>query len=98
MAQECKKKSKSLLTESPWLCRQFLAAQLEAAAENNDIRKANNVKAIMKAESHRKGWNAIKKEMGQKCTPAPMIVETQRMPTFSKYSCLTSRGNFEGPL
>ena len=30
----------------------------------------------MRAEGQRKGWNAIKKGMGQKRTPAPTMVET----------------------
>ena len=76
MAQERKKKYKALMAESPWLRRQFLAAQLQAAVEDNNVRKANDVKAIMRAESQRKGWNAIKKGMGQKRTPAPTMVET----------------------
>ena len=55
MTQECKKKSKSLLAELPLLRRQFLAAQLQAAVKDNNIRKANDVKAIMRAERQRKG-------------------------------------------
>ena len=65
-----------MLAESPWLCRQFLATQLQAAVEDDNIKKANDVKAIMRAECQRKGWNAIKKGLGQNCTPAPTMVET----------------------
>ena len=56
--------------------RQFLATQLQAAVEDNNTRQANDVKAIMRAEGQQKGWNAIKKGMGQKRTPAPTMVET----------------------
>ena len=75
MAQDCKKKSKYFLAESPWLRWQFLAAQLQALVEDNNIRKANDVKAIIRAESQQKGWNAIKKGMGQNRTPAPTMTE-----------------------
>ena len=54
MARECKKKCKSMIAESPWLRRQFLAAQLQAAVEDNNIRKANDVKAIMRTEGQQK--------------------------------------------
>ena len=76
MARECKMKCKSMLAESPWLRRQFLTAQLQAAVENDDIKKASGAKAIMRAERQRKGWNAIKNGLGQKRTPAPTIAET----------------------
>ena len=65
-----------MLAELSWLRQQFLAAQLQAAVVDNNIRKANDVKAIMRAESRRKGWNTIKKRMGQKRTPAPTMAET----------------------
>ena len=76
MARESKKKCKSMLAESPWLRRQFLAAQLQAAVEDDGIKKASDVKAIMRAERQRKGWNAIKNGLGQKRTPAPTMAET----------------------
>ena len=43
MARECKVKCKSMLAESPWLRQQFLAAQLQAAVENDDIKKASDI-------------------------------------------------------
>ena len=76
MARAYKMKCKSMLAELLWLRRQFLAAQLQAAVEDDDIKKASDLKAIMRAERQRKGWNAIKKGLGQKRTPAPTIVET----------------------
>ena len=59
-------KCKSMLAESPWLRRQFLAAQLQAAVEADDTKKVSNLKAIMRAERQRKEWNAIKKGLGAK--------------------------------
>ena len=38
MARECNTKCKSMLAELPLLRRQFLAARLQAAVENNNIR------------------------------------------------------------
>ena len=69
MAQECKKRCKSLLAKSPWLRRQFLAPQLQAAVKGNDTKKAIDIKAILRAESQCRGWSAIKKGMGQNAHP-----------------------------
>ena len=49
---------------------------MQVTVKDNNIRKVNSAKAIMRAESQRKGWNAIKEGIRQKRTPAPMMVET----------------------
>ena len=76
MMGECKTRCRALLAESPWLRRQFLATRLQEAVDNSDIKRINEVKAIIRGESQRRSWNSIKKGMGQKRTPAPTTVET----------------------
>ena len=66
IARECKMKCKSMLAELPWLRRQFLTAQLQAAAEDDDIKKASDLKAIMRAERQRKGCKTTPKKQDLK--------------------------------
>ena len=56
--------------------RQFLASRLQEAVDNNDIKRINEVKAIIRGENQRRCWNSIKKGVGQKRTPAPTTADT----------------------
>ena len=49
---------------------------MQSAVKDDNIKKANDVRTIMRAERHRKEWNAIKKGIGQKRTSAPTMVKT----------------------
>ena len=51
MMSKCKTRCRALLAESPWLRRQFLAARLQEAVDNSDIKRINEVKAIIRAEN-----------------------------------------------
>ena len=46
------------------------------AVEDSKSRKASDIKAIMRAGNQCRGWNVIKRGMGQKRTPAPTMAET----------------------
>ena len=76
MYDECKKKCKKLLAESPWMRKQFLSQRLQMAIEEGKQQEANEIKSIIRGEHQRMTWRGINQGLGKKRTPAPTMVET----------------------
>ena len=66
MYNECKKKCKKLLAESPWMRKQFLSQRLNAAIEEGKQQEANEIKAIIRGENQRRTRRGINQGLGKK--------------------------------
>ena len=76
MHYEYKKKCRELLTDSPWMRKQFLSCRLQTAIDEGREQEANKIKAIIRGENQRCTWRGINQVLGKTHTSAPTMVET----------------------
>ena len=75
MCKECRVSTKKLMTEFPWMRKEFLSTLLRNAMGDEKVEEATRMEEFLQNEAQRKIWVSIHRELNQTWNPIATKVE-----------------------